>query len=116
MADQEILHMFIAILVFAAILAFKPAIDQNIPGIGLAFLFAAIIIIVSIAGKKIMAYLLDADVKHKVWMFSRYGYKPNWHLETPVPAGIILPLFFSFFSLGLLKIPAILEYETSALK
>jgi len=116
MKDLEIIHILIAILILSAVVAFKPAIEQNLPGVGLAILFSTIIIIVTVVGRKIAANLLDSDVEHKVWMFSRYGYRPNWHLETSIPAGIILPLFLSFFSLGIIKFPTILQYETKALK
>jgi Zn-dependent protease len=69
-----------------------------------------------VAGKKIVARWLDSDVEHKVWFWQRYGLKPGWHLQKSVPIGIILPLVFTAFSLGVLKLMTILTYNTKAMK
>ncbi len=78
------------------------------------FLFSTIIILVSVFSKKIMANMLDADVEHDIWKVQRYWLFQNSKFREPIPAGIILPLFFSLFSLGLIKLSSILTYETRA--
>mgnify|MGYP001567592616 FL=1 len=60
--------------------------------------------------------MLDSNVEHEIWKVYRYGYKPGWHFNKPISAGIIFPLFFTLFTWGILKFSAILTYETRALK
>lgn len=116
MKGPEIFHILTAMLILAAVAGFKHALDQNIPSLMFAILFSIIVVLVAVLSKKIMASLLDADVEHQIWMFSRFGFKPNDKLSFPIPAGIIIPLVFSIFSLGLLKFVPLLTYETTALK
>jgi hypothetical protein len=114
--ESEIIHIILAVIVLAIVIGFKFALDKDINGVGIALLFAFIIIIVNIAAKKTMASWLDSDVEHKLWFWQRYGLKPGWHLERSVPIGIILPIFITAFSLGAAKLMTILTYDTKALK
>ena len=116
MKDKEIIKIIIAIAILTLIIGFTPLIEFNLTGIGLSILFAFIIIIANLSGKHFAASKLDSAVEHDIWMFSRFGFKPHWHLKKPASAGIILPLVGTAFSLGLLKISSILTYETSALR
>ena len=116
MDNREISHIIAAILILTAVVGFAPALQNNWPEVSQAFLISAIIILVSVFAKKTCAYLLDSDVEHELWKFSRYGLKPGQRFRTQVPGGIIFPLFFSLISLGILKITTILTYETRALK
>lgn len=116
MKKQEILHIIAAILVLAAISGFQYAVNSNWLEVLNFLIFSAVLIIIVVFSKKAMARALDADVEHEIWQVSRYGFTPGWHLEKPVPAGIIFPIFFSIFSLGFFKVPALLTYETRALK
>ncbi len=112
----EFYNILAAILILAIISSFSFALKAQWAGIPQMLLFSAIIILVSIFAKKLMAYLLDSDVEHTIWKFSRWGYKPHQHFDKELPAGIIFPLFFAIFSLGAIKFAALLTYEARALK
>ncbi|MEK6892831.1 MAG: hypothetical protein AABX07_01380 [Nanoarchaeota archaeon] len=116
MKKQEILQITAAILVLTAVSGFQYAINSDWLGVLNFFIFSAILIMVAVFSKKSMARILDADVEHEIWQVSRYGFKPSWHLKKEIPGGIIFPIFFSIFSLGLFKVPTLLTYETTALK
>lgn len=120
MKEKEIIHIIIAILVLSIIISFSKIIKNDIAYLGTAILFAFIIIGVNIASKKVVANLLDSDIEHSIWFWSRYGLKPGYHIgypaEKPIPAGVLLPLILTAFSIGFIKFPTILTYETSALK
>lgn len=113
---REFTHIIAAIIILFIITAF-PLVSKNSYALVLPSLFFSIIIIVlNVAAKKFTAYLLDSNVEHELWTFRRFGLKPYHHFKKEIPAGIIFPIFFSLFSLGLLKIPTLLTYETRALK
>lgn len=79
-------------------------------------LFAFLLIAVNVAGKKVVGYILDANVETEIWFWSRYAFKPGWHTRKPIPLGVILPLFITAFSLGTIKLMTLLTYEPTALK
>ncbi|MEK6910881.1 MAG: hypothetical protein AABW82_03840 [Nanoarchaeota archaeon] len=116
MNKREISHILAAIIILAVISSFGPIFKTGYSEFPKILLFSAIIIGVSIAGKKIVAFLLDSDVEHEIWQFQRFGWKPHYYLPNKLPFGIIIPLFFTIFSLGFLKVCTILTYEARALK
>jgi len=116
MNTREMRDIIIAIIVLAAIISIGYKFDINAANIPKYFILAALIIIVNITAKKLIAYSLDADVEHETWKFSRYGLKPHQHLNAEVPAGIILSVILSIFSMGFIKFMSFLTYETRALK
>jgi hypothetical protein len=116
MRMQEFLNILAAILILTVVSGFSLAVHSNWTGVTQAFLFSVIIIFVTIFAKKAMAYWLDCDVEHEIWKFQRWGYKKHQHFPRPIPGGIIFPLFVTLFSWGIIKFPAILTYETTALK
>lgn len=116
MEKKEFYHVISAIIIFSAVLAFSKFIRGDFEYFGFALFMSAIIILVSIFSKKIMAYYLDSGVDHELWQFQRTGLKPNQKLKFKLPAGIIFPLVFSVISLGIVKISTILTYEARPLK
>jgi Zn-dependent protease len=117
MEREEIGHIIAAILIFTAILAFGHVIDSDYGYLGMAFVSAAIIIVTNIFGKKAMAYMLDADVEHRIWVSNyKLTSKGPRELKRPFPTGIVLPLVLALVTLGYLKVAAFLNYETSAKK
>ncbi len=116
MDSREIFHLLIAILVLAIVISFANALKGNFLSIGLALLFAFLIIAFNVVGKKIAASSLDVDVENELWFWERYGLKPGWHLEKPIPLGVILPLVLTAFSVGIVKCMTLITYETKALK
>jgi len=116
MKQTELLHILIAIILLAIIIGFESILTLNSTKIGLAFLFAFILIATNILVKKWAAHSLDAGVEHKIWHWSRFGFRPHWHLKKEIPLGVILPLVVTAFSVGTIKVMTLLTYETTALK
>ncbi|MBX4211937.1 hypothetical protein KW787_00575 [Candidatus Pacearchaeota archaeon] len=116
MKDSEFAHIIAAVIVLTLVISLSSIIHSDFASVPEFFLFAVIIIAVSILAKKIMAYTLDSDVEHRVWMMDRYGWKPHQHFKKEVPSGIIVPLFLSIITLGTIKFMGILTYEARALK
>ncbi|MEM4259181.1 MAG: hypothetical protein QXS38_00240 [Candidatus Pacearchaeota archaeon] len=112
----EFLHILASIIIFTIIGSLEFLINNKWDMLPKAFLFATIIIFANVYAKKFMAHLLDSDVEHEIWKFSRYGIKPHQKLKKEIPGGIIFPLLLSIFSLGWIKFSAFLTYEASALK
>src|SRR3989338_4285032 len=56
------------------------------------------------------------SVEHELWHVKRWGIKTKQHFKNEFPFGIIVPLFFTIATLGFIKAPMFLTYETSALK
>ena len=116
MKHEELPHIITAIIVLFIVISFEPILSLDTNSILNGLLFSIIIIAVSIYSKKLIASYLDSDVEHRIWSFSRFGLRPHQRFKKEIPAGIILPLFFSILSLGFLKFMAVLTYETRALK
>ncbi len=114
MNSRELSHIVVAIIVLTIVTGFFFIINQDWVEFSKAFLFSVIIITVAISSKKIMAHLLDSDVEHEIWAWARYGFKPKQHLNKEIPAGVIFPLLFTLLSIGIVKVMAILTYETRA--
>lgn len=116
MNQTEFLHAIIAIIVLALVIGFQDLISVNLTGFSLALLFSLIIIFVNLSAKKFGAHSLDLAIENKIWFWQRFGYKPWQSFKKAIPAGVIIPIFLTAFSLGSLKMMSILSYETTALK
>lgn len=116
MKVREFLHILAAIVLFTIVGSFSFAMQSDWALIPKVFLFATLIVLLSIFTKKIVAYWLDSDVEHELWKFSRYGLKQSSHFKKEIPAGIIFPLILTVFTLGWTKFSAFLTYEARALK
>ena len=116
MEKREIYHILAGIIILSIISSVALIYQKGYSILPKIILFSAIIILVSVIAKKFTAYLVDCDVEHEIWHFQRFGWKPHYYLPSKVPFGIIIPLFFTIFSLGFLKIGTILTYEARALK
>jgi Zn-dependent protease len=116
MKTSEFASIVSAIIILTAVFGFSFAIKSDWISVLNVLLFSTIIIFVAVFSKKLIAYMLDSSVEHETWKVYRYGWKPEQHFNSPVSAGVILPLFFTLFTWGFLKIGAVLTYETRALK
>jgi len=116
MNSREITHLLAAVIILFIITAFPLALKNSWALLAPALLFSIIIISLNVGAKKLSALLLDSNVEHELWSFRRFGLKAHHYFKKDIPAGIIFPLFFSLFSLGLLKVPTLLTYESRALK
>ena len=119
MEIKEIAHILASFIIFTLIASAAPLYNQDWNSLAYIAMFCAIILVVSIAAKKLMAYMLDSDIEHEIWRVSRFGYRAHHHVNSyipeGIPAGIIAPLLIGFFSLGIAKFPAFLTFETKAL-
>jgi len=113
---REFSHILAAIVIFTVIGSFSFLTSSQWFMLPRVLLFATIIIFISIFAKKVMASLLDTDVEHEIWNVSRYGIIKHQRLAKEIPGGIIFPLLFSLFSLGVIKFAAFITYEATALK
>jgi Zn-dependent protease len=116
MKYSELLNILAAVIVLALVASFSALLKSDFTSLAKYFLFSLIIIAVAVFSKKLMANYFDADVEHKIWGTRRYWFRPHDYIEKEIPLGILLPLFFSIFTLGALKLTTLLTYETSALK
>lgn len=116
MSSQEALHLTAAVLVVTAVIGFAAVLEQQWLELPLAFFFAVTLVIATVIPKKLMAHALDVTVEHRIWSISRWGWASHRQLKPEIPAGIVLPLLLSLFSLGFLKIMPVLTYETTGLK
>lgn len=106
---KESVHIIIAIALFAFIISFL----QGLNAFAIALIIAAIIMVVSIFAKKLMAYYLESETEQKIWHWQRWGYYARSHLKKPIPAGIIFPFILVWISypLGFLKVLTFLQFE-----
>jgi hypothetical protein len=116
MEISELNKILAAVILLSVIWGISPLIKGQPMIIISIIVFSFIVISFAIFSKKIMAHLLDADVEHDIWRFQRFWFFPGSKLPNPVPMGIILPIFFSIFSIGLVKLSAILTFQTRAKK
>lgn len=115
MKSSEITVIIAAILILTAVIGISFPFSMTSQSLLQALLYSAIIILVYVFSKKVIAFMLDSDVEHELWKVSRYGPQAGAYLRNPAPAGIIVPLFFTILSLGFFKIMPLLTYETRAL-
>ncbi|MBM3230625.1 hypothetical protein FJZ22_03170 [Candidatus Pacearchaeota archaeon] len=111
---REFLHILGAIIIVGITSAFAPSRAQGAEVILPIFVYSVILVVVAVGGKKLAAHLLDAEVEHELWTMHRFGFKKHQYMSQGMPFGVILPLFFSLFTLGLVKLPALLTYEARA--
>ena len=116
MNAKEIAVIIAAILILSVSAGLGFMLRGTIEQVVLVFIFSAIIILVNIFVKKIIARSLDADIEHEIWYFSQFGFKAHQHTKKPIPLGIIVPLVAAVATLGFLKLPAIITYEARALR
>ncbi|MEK6846955.1 MAG: hypothetical protein AABY16_02205 [Nanoarchaeota archaeon] len=116
MKESEIIQIILAVITLSVVIGFTDLISLNAENFGKIALVGAIIILVNIFAKKLMASHLDADVEHEIWKMQRYGLKEGDYLKKSIPAGIIFPIFITAITLGTVNLITILTYETRALK
>jgi hypothetical protein len=117
MEGRELAHVVVAVLMMFVVSSMAFILKSgSFSAIGSVFIFSVIVVGVPVLVKKSVAYLLDSSVEHEVWSVRRYGFREKNQFRKGVPFGILVPLFFSILTLGLLKVMTFLTYETRALK
>lgn len=109
---KEILSLILAIILFGFIISFLKGMDAFI----IALEIAAIIILVSVFAKKLIAYYVGAQIEEKIWQWQRWGWYERSYLKTPWPMGIILPFIMIWISYpyGFLKFLTFLQFDVRA--
>jgi hypothetical protein len=104
----EAFIVFLASLILGFSIAFRKPMDAVI----YAFLSFVIIITVNILVKIFAGYLLEIDVKTKLWSWHRYWFRKGDHFAAPLPM-IWAPLVLSLITQGALWWLAILEFDVA---
>jgi Zn-dependent protease len=55
-------------------------------------LSVAILILINIFTKKVVAYRLDSEIEMRVWEVGKYGFTKDKHSKKPFPLGAFLPI------------------------
>ena len=116
MKNKELQQIIIAIIVLGFVSGFLELIKRELKPFFVIMGFSAIIIVINIFAKKIVASRLDADVEHEIWKMDRFWFNPSDYIKKGVMAGVIIPFFVTVVSLGSIKLMTIMTYETHALK
>lgn len=116
MKRSEAFHILSAIFIMGLVISFRKVFEGNTQFILTGFLFAAIIVLVTVIAKKLMALTLESGVEHRIWSSGRFWIAKQSHLKKEAPLGILIPLTLSLFSLGIIKFMPVLTYETTAHK
>ena len=115
MRTKETIQIIIAIIILSAVICFSSLFDNTPTTLSIALIYSVLIIGVSVAAKKVFAYLLDATVEHEIWKVSRYGFKPHNYFKKPIPAGIPKIKIILIMSIQILKCKLFLSLEISAI-
>jgi Zn-dependent protease len=113
MKITEIPSILISIIIFTLIASFSFLLENRIEIIPQIFLFTSVIILLNVSSKKLIASLLNIEVKHELWTMQRFGFAKSQKLKVAIPAGIIFPLFITLMTQGITKFGAFLTYETN---
>lgn len=106
---KEIVHLIIAILLFAFIISFLKESYIFLASL----LIASIIILVNVFSKKLLAYYLETETEQKIWHFQRWGWYQRSYFKKPIPIGLILPFILVLISYpyGFLKVLTFLQFD-----
>ncbi|MBI3623992.1 hypothetical protein HY212_07990 [Candidatus Pacearchaeota archaeon] len=104
----------VSIIIICIILAFAATLAKDMKIFIYALFSILLVILINVIAKKITAYNLDSEIEVKFWEVNRYGFKPSSYFKKPVPAGLVLPVLVSVFSLGNLYWMACLTFDVKA--
>lgn len=99
------------IIVAIILLGFIIGLDQNLIIHEIGFLWAAIIILISLLAKEIAGNYFYVIIEHKIWEFQRWSWYERSKFKKPIPAGIIFPFFMTIVSLGIIKPMMLLQFD-----
>ncbi len=72
------------------------------------------IVLINTIVKKIAGHYFESDVKIGLWEVQRYGWRAESRFKTPLPAGVLLPIFFKLISWGKINWLAFLTFDVDA--
>jgi len=112
---KEIIWMSIFILI-GSFISFIPIIPNDNPiKILKTLLVFTLIIVTSLATKKIVAGHHAMKIEHSDWKLIQWFWLKRTYLKKPLPLGLIVPFFLAIFTLGFLKPFTFFQFETENL-
>ncbi len=116
---KEGLHIAFAIIFMAIIIAlfnvkFSADLDSLAALISILG-YSALIILVAVFAKKLMAASHDIEITHSIWKIYRYGFYKRSYSKLGMPAGIFLPFIVSIITTGYTKVFTFLQFDAKAL-
>jgi hypothetical protein len=111
---KEITAIILAIILMTLLLSFNNG-QLIISTLLNSLIISAVVILISVFCKKIIAKKIDTKINFKLWGFSRFWITKRAKFKKPITIGLILPLLLAFLSRGFIKFLTILEFETQAL-
>ena len=111
---RELFYIALAVVIVWFAVSFARVAAGNQISYSLIFLnlaVVALVIILNVFTKKIVAHFYEAKIEHKAWTIQRFGFGREHHFNKPVPAGIIIPFFLSITTLGYWIWMAVLEFD-----
>lgn len=107
MEIKEVVHIAIAIILFAFVISFLQGFNEFLLGLVIAFAVLGINVLV----KEIMASYLDAEVETRIWHLQRWGWYDRSHFKKPIPTGVIVPFLLSILSWGFISALTFLQSD-----
>ena len=77
----------------------------------LLLILPIIIILTNVITKKYAANYFNIKITYNIWQFQRFWLATKSKFKKPIPIGLILPIFLSFFSLGIIKAMTFLQFD-----
>jgi hypothetical protein len=100
-----------AILISIIILAFVVSFPQPFYVFFIALGLIALVILINVFVKKVIAYYYESEIEEKIWSMQRYGFPAHHKLEKKIPVGVIIPFLFSLVTLGGIKLFTSLVFD-----
>lgn len=104
---KEVAWLIIAIIIFEFIIIFPLQKDFS----PIIMIVPPLIILFNVIPKKFVGKILSIKVEHKIWEFQRWGLYRRSSLKKPAPIGLFLPFVMSIFSLGLIRMFTLLQFD-----
>jgi hypothetical protein len=112
---KSISWIIILIIIFEFIILFQGSTDKKTVSVTIndpfLLLIPPLIILMNVMAKEIASGFFSIKINHSVWEFYRWGIYKRSHLKKPMPIGLILPFFLTFFSLGMIKPLFFLQFD-----
>ena len=107
LTKRGIAWIIVSIIILGFIIGFSEKPDFS-PYI---FVISAAIILFNVLGKELAGKYFYTDIEHKIWEFQQFGFYKRAHFKKPFPIGLVLPFALSLFSLGIIKMMTLLQFD-----
>ncbi len=119
---KEILNLFLGAVILGFIFSARNwGYSTFNVGIGLTYFFrmfilSLIILLVYQTSHKLIAKKYHAHSTFRLWHLQRWWFTKSAKFKKPIPAGVILPLFFSLITNGFIKFAAVGSSEVTSIE